>query len=153
MKYLLDTNVFREIGKSEPHRRVSAWLARIDDTDLAVNALTVREVIKGVEKLRRRKLDVATMIEARLRTIFDALDERILVVDRNVACLWGELLGASEKHVDDTGIAATARIHGLVLVARNLTTSQDAASPPSTPTNPRRGSCDRSGRRQASPTP
>ena len=100
---------------------MSAWLARIDDTDLAVNALTVREVIQRGRKASSYKPDVATMIEARLRTIFDALDERILVVDRNVACLWGELFGASEKHVDDTGIAATARIHGLVLVTRNMT--------------------------------
>jgi hypothetical protein len=30
------------------------------------------------------------------------------------------LLGESEKHIDDTGVAATARIHGLVSVTRNL---------------------------------
>lgn len=48
MKYLLDTNVFREVGKDAPHRHVGAWLSRVDDSDVAVSALTVREVRKGI---------------------------------------------------------------------------------------------------------
>jgi toxin FitB len=52
MKYLLDTNVFREIGKTTPHEHVDAWLAGVDDTDLAISALTVREVSKGIARLR-----------------------------------------------------------------------------------------------------
>jgi predicted nucleic acid-binding protein len=51
MKYLLDTNIFREIGKSRPHENVSAWLAIVDDADLAISALTVREIAKGVARL------------------------------------------------------------------------------------------------------
>lgn len=49
-----------------------------------------------------------------------ALGDRLLPVTREIAELWGELLAESEKHIDDTGLAATARIHGLVLVTRNL---------------------------------
>jgi hypothetical protein len=120
MKFLLDTNVFREIGKTSPHEHVGAWLAQVDDTDLAISALTVREVTKGVEKLRLRKLDVAAAIEARVQANFDAFGDRILPVDRDVSELWGSLLAASEKHIDDTGLAATARVHHLVLVTRNL---------------------------------
>ena len=33
MKFLLDTNVFREIGKTSPHEHVSAWLAQVESTD------------------------------------------------------------------------------------------------------------------------
>ena len=36
MKYLLDTNVFREAGKDDPHVNVRAWLDVVDDTDLAM---------------------------------------------------------------------------------------------------------------------
>ena len=36
MKYLLDTNVFSEIGKTSPHEHVSAWLSRVDDANLVV---------------------------------------------------------------------------------------------------------------------
>ena len=120
MKYLLDTNVFREIGKSDPHRNVGEWLRGVDDADLAISALTVREVTKGIAKLRAKKPDVARQIEERVRQAFGAFGERILSVDREVAALWGELLAESEKHVDDTGLAATARVHGLVLVTRNV---------------------------------
>lgn len=39
---------------------------------------------------------------------------------RHIADLWGELLAQSDEHVDDTGLVATARVHGLILVTRNL---------------------------------
>lgn len=119
MRYLLDTNVFREIGKTEPHRNVDAWLKGVNDADLAISTLTVREVTKGIGRLRARKPEVAQAIAARVDLAFEAFGDRILPVDRAVAALWGELLADSEKHVDDTGIAATARVHGLVLVTRN----------------------------------
>jgi toxin FitB len=51
--------------------------------------------------------------------VFDAFDGRILPVDRGMAEVWGELLAVTEKHIDDAGLAATARSHGLVLVTRN----------------------------------
>jgi len=119
MRYLLDTNVFREIGKTEPHRNVDAWLKGVNDADLAISTLTVREVTKGIGRLRARKPEVAQAIAARVDLAFEAFGDRILPVDRAVAALWGELLADSEKHVDDTGIAATAQVHGLVLVTRN----------------------------------
>lgn len=120
MKYLLDTNVFREVGKTEPHEHVQSWLARVNDADLAISTLTVREVTKGIEKLRARKPDVAAAIEERVTRTYEAFGDRVLPVSQEIATLWGKLLGDSEKHVDDTGLAATARVHELVLVTRNL---------------------------------
>lgn len=120
MKYLLDTNVFREIGKQQPHVNVRAWLDTVDDADLAISALTVREVTKGIVKLRVSKPAVAAAIETRVATIFAAFNGRILPVDSTVAAVWGEMLAESEKHIDDTGFAATAHTRGLVLVTRNV---------------------------------
>lgn len=120
MKYLLDTNVFREVGKDAPHQHVGAWLNRVNDTDLTVSALTVREIRKGIARLRGSKPEIAALIAARVDTALSALGDRLLPVTREIAELWGELLGESEKHIDDTGLAATARVHGLVLVTRNL---------------------------------
>lgn len=120
MKYLLDTNVFREVGKDAPHQHVGAWLAGVDDAELAVSVLTVREVRKGIARLRQRKPDVAALIASRVDGAVSALGDRLLPVTREIAELWGELLADSEKHIDDTGLAATARIHDLVLVTRNL---------------------------------
>ena len=120
MKYLLDTNVLRELGKTSPHKNVAAWLKSVDDADLAISALTVREIAKGVVKLRKTKPDTAAALAATVAAIFDAYDGRILPIDRAVASVWGEALGESEKHVDDTGLAATARVHGLIVVTRNV---------------------------------
>ena len=119
MKYLLDTNVFREIGKTTPHEHVDTWLSGIDDVDLAISALTVREVCKGIARLRSSDPASAAAIAERVTRVFDALDGRILPVNRRVAQLWGELLAVAEKHIDDAGLAATAQSHGLVLVTRN----------------------------------
>src|SRR5208337_1420785 len=101
MKFLLDTNVFREIGKTAPDANVAAWLNSVDDSDLAISALTVREVCKGIVKLRAKKPGIADQIEARVSAVFDAFGERILPITREVADLWGQLLAGSEKHVDD----------------------------------------------------
>jgi len=120
MKYLLDTNVLREFGKTSPHKNVAAWLKSVDDADLAISALTVREIAKGVVKLRKTKPDTAAALAATVAAIFDAFDGRILPIDRAVASIWGEALGESEKHVDDAGLAATARVHGLIVVTRNV---------------------------------
>lgn len=120
MKYLLDTNVLRELGKTSPHKNVAAWLKSVDDADLAISALTVREITKGVAKLGKTKPETAATLDATVMAIFDAFEGRILSIDRAVAAAWGEALGESEKHVDDAGLAATARVHGLIVVTRNV---------------------------------
>jgi predicted nucleic acid-binding protein len=120
MKYLLDTNVLRELGKTSPHKNVAAWLKSVNDIDLTISALTVREIAKGVAKLRKTKPETAAALAMTVAAIFDAFDGRILPIDRAVASVWGEALGESEKHVDDVGLAATARVHGLIVVTRNV---------------------------------
>lgn len=120
MKYLLDTNVLRELGKTSPHENVAAWLKSVDDADLAISALTVREIAKGIAKLRKTKPETAVALDTTVTAIFDGFEGRVLPVDRAVAAAWGEALGESEKHVDDAGLAATARVHGLIVVTRNV---------------------------------
>jgi predicted nucleic acid-binding protein len=120
MKFLLDTNVFREIGKTQPDANVAGWLDTVDDAALAISALTVREVRKGTIRLHGRKREVADQIEMRVREVFDAFGERILPVTREVAELWENFLAHSDKHIDDTGLVATARVYGLTLLTRNL---------------------------------
>jgi predicted nucleic acid-binding protein len=66
MKFLLDTNVFREIGKTKPDANVASWLTGVDDADLAISALTVKEVRKGIVRLAVEKPDIARQIEARV---------------------------------------------------------------------------------------
>ncbi|CAN5319799.1 type II toxin-antitoxin system VapC family toxin [soil metagenome] len=126
MKYLLDTNVLRELGKTSPHENVVAWLKSVDDGDLAISALTVREIAKGIARLRKTKPETAVALQSAVTAIFDAFVGRILPIDRAVAAAWGEALAASEKHVDDAGLAATARVHGLIVVTETSRISMAA---------------------------
>jgi hypothetical protein len=68
--------------------------------------------------VRRRGRRLSAFL-LRLTGIFSAFSERILPVTREIADLWGDPLGQSEKNIDDAGLAATARVHSLVLVTRN----------------------------------
>jgi hypothetical protein len=120
MKYLLDTNVVRELGKTNPHKNVADWLRTVNDADLSISALTVREITKGVEKLRAKKPDVAAKLDKAVKRIFDAFEGRIWPIDRKIAAVWGEALAANEKHVDDAALAATALVQSLIVVTRNI---------------------------------
>ena len=80
----------------------------------------MREIAKGVAKLWKTKPETAAALDVTVSAIFDAFEGRLLPIDRPVAAAWGEALGESDKHVDDAGVAATARVHGLILVTRNV---------------------------------
>jgi hypothetical protein len=84
MKYLLDTNVLRELGKTSPHKNVAAWLKSVDDADLAISALTAREIAKGIAKLRKTKPETAAALGAAVSAIFDAFEGRIPPINRPV---------------------------------------------------------------------
>jgi len=117
--YLLDENVLRELhpkGNANVHR----WLATIDDTNLRLSAATLFEKRRGAEALRRR--DPAR--SARLLAAIDELEklfaDRIIPIDALVVAEWTRLLGQKNKDRWDLALAATARVHGFVLVTRNV---------------------------------
>ena len=112
--------MLKEFGKQNPHQNVEAWLDTVDDLDLAMSVISVREVWKGIEKKRSPDPQQAGKLETAAKEIFAAFQGRILPVDEKVATVWGRLLSESEKHVDDTGLVATAQVHGIVLVTRNV---------------------------------
>jgi len=121
LRYLLDTNVLKEVGKRSSHENVAAWLDTVDDLDLAISVISVREIWKGIEKKRDKDSALALQLEGAASSIFAAYQGRILQVDEAVARWWGTMLGKSEKNIDDTGLAATAYVHGLAIVTRNET--------------------------------
>lgn len=97
MRFLLDTNVFRELGKTEPNVNVAAWLDDVDDADLVISVLTVREVRKGIVKLRAKKPAAAEAIDRRTAEIFVAFGERIIPVSREIADLLGRSAGTKRE--------------------------------------------------------
>lgn len=120
MRYLLDTNVLSEARRREGNAGVKAWLADAPDDSLHVSVVTLGEIRKGIEGLRPRDPDTATVFEAWLATLDAVFSERILGIDRAVADRWGRILAACPGlPVEDALLAATALVHGMTLVSRN----------------------------------
>ncbi|TPK85684.1 type II toxin-antitoxin system VapC family toxin [Mesorhizobium sp. B2-4-13] len=120
MRYLLDTNVLKEVGKPEAHQNVKRWLKSVDDNELAISAMSIMEIYKGIEKLRTQRPDVADILKAGAQGLVAAFSGRLIAIDEDVALVWGTYLGRSDKHVFDKGLAASALVHKLVVVTRNI---------------------------------
>ncbi len=121
MSWLVDTNVISEVRKgARCHPAVAAWWAGVDDRDLFLSVLTLGEIRKGIEGVRPRDPAKATALEDWLGEVIDAFGSRVLGIDAAVAEAWGRLSAMRSVPVIDALMAATASVHGLVLVTRNL---------------------------------
>jgi hypothetical protein len=120
VSWLVDTNVISEVRKGPRcNPAVAAWWETVEDRDLFLSVLTLGEVRKGIEAARGRDPTKATMLEAWLGEISVAFGPRVLGVDLAVAQHWGRLAAVRSAPVIDALLAATAAVHGLVLVTRN----------------------------------
>lgn len=120
MSYLLDTNVLSEPLKAQPARAVEEWLEAVSPDSLHLSVLCLGEIRSGIDRLGdgRRKARLIRWLEVELPAWFG---ERILPVDRAVADRWGHLL-ATHPQLDpvDAMLAATALVHNLTMVTRNV---------------------------------
>jgi len=117
--YLLDTNVVSELRKPKPHGAVLAWLQGIDDTQLHLSAVTVGEIQAGIELTREQDAAKASELEAWLALV--AASYNVLPMDAAAFRLWAQLMHRKSDTVfEDAMIAATARLHGLTVVTRNV---------------------------------
>ena len=120
--FLLDTNVVSEVRKgrrSDPN--VSDWYAGVDQSALFISSLTVGEIRRGIELARRRgDASQAETLEEWLRTVVEGFSGRILNVDADVADAWGRMSAIRPAPVADALLAATAIVHDMTLVTRNV---------------------------------
>jgi predicted nucleic acid-binding protein len=120
--WLIDTNIISEVRKgARCHPAVAAWWSRVEDRDLFLSTLTIGEIRKGVETVRARDPEKARALETWLQAIVQAFGPRILGIDAAVAESWGRIAAIRSVPVVDALLAATASMHGLVLVTRNAT--------------------------------
>ena len=119
MSFLLDTNVLSEARKPAGDASVKAWLASVRGAELYLSVLVVGEIRQGIERLRRRDTAQAAVFEAWLTALNREYAERILPVTAAIAEEWGRLNVPDPVPVIDGLLAATARVHGFVLVTRN----------------------------------
>ena len=117
--YLLDTNVVSELRRAKPHGAVVAWLEGVADADLHLAAVTLGEIQAGVEITREQDAAKAAEIEAWLELVAGTFN--VLAADGAVFRAWARLMhGAQDRLIEDALIAATALVHGLTVVTRNL---------------------------------
>lgn len=120
MSYLVDTNVVSELRKG---RRcdvgVRQWLDATDDGDIYISVLTLGEIRRGIERIRRRDLRAASSLAAWLDELASTHEDRIVPIDRAIAEEWGRLSVPDPVPVIDGLLAATARVRELTLVTRN----------------------------------
>ena len=117
--YLLDTNVISELRKSKPHGAVLAWFTSIPADEIAIPAVVIGEIQDGAEITRRQDQTKAAEIEAWLDYIMASFT--VLPMDGPMFREWARLLaGKPDDLSGDAMIAATARIHDLIVVTRNV---------------------------------
>jgi len=118
-RYLLDTNVVSELRKPRPHGAVVAWLQTVDDAQLHLSAVTLGEIQAGIELTREQDPDKAQHIEAWLELVAGSYN--VLPMDAATFRAWARLMHRkSNTLVEDAMIAATAQVHGLKVVTRNV---------------------------------
>ena len=124
--FLLDTNVISEaVNPVGPEPAVIAWLESADPNLLFVSVLTFGEIRRGIEKLAegRRKRELQNWLETSVASWFG--DDQILPVTRGVSESWAVLWAKLRREgfqisTEDGLIAATALVHELTIVTRNV---------------------------------
>jgi predicted nucleic acid-binding protein len=121
VNYLLDANVIAEVRKGpRANAHVRSWFAALDSDAIRLSVVTLGEIRRGIESVRRRDLTAARALERWLRRLVTDHGDRILDVDRAVAEEWGRLNVPDPLPVIDGLLAATAEVHGLTLATRNV---------------------------------
>jgi toxin FitB len=117
--YLLDTNIVSELRKPRPHGGVVAWLQSVNDADLHLSAVTLGEIQAGVELTRDQDASKAAEIAAWLDLV--AQSYNVLPMDGETFRRWARLMHRrSDTLYEDAMIAATATVHKLTVVTRNV---------------------------------
>jgi hypothetical protein len=121
VSFLLDTNVVSELRRGDAaNHSVLEWFDRQPVNALFLSVITVGEIRQGIEQLRPKRSVDATALDRWLDALIEFYEDRLLYVDGEVADEWGRLQARRPGHAIDGLLAATARVHKLTVVTRNV---------------------------------
>ena len=119
MTFLLDTNVISELRRTRPHGAVLAWRQSVPLHQLAIPAVVIAEIQNGIEITRNQDVTKAQELEKWLDSVMEYYS--ILPADGAIFREWARLMAnKSDDLSGDAMIAATARIHRLIVATRNV---------------------------------
>ncbi len=121
MGFLIDTNVLSELRKGKnANVGVRNWFETISDDQLYISVLTLGEIRQGIEQIKRRDVQAATALEVWLTQIKAESMKLVLPVTQEITDCWGIINVPDKMPAIDGLLAATALIHDLTLVTRNI---------------------------------
>jgi predicted nucleic acid-binding protein len=124
MMFVLDTNVVSELRKvrlGKADANVAAWAQSVDAADLFVSAITIMELELGVLSIERKDSAQGAMLRSWLeQQVLPEFSARTLPVDTAVAQRCAHLHVPNKRGERDALIAATALVHGMTVVTRNV---------------------------------
>lgn len=122
--YLLDTNVISELRKErsgKAHPGVVQWARSVPSPALYLSVITAQELEIGVQLAQRRHHPESELLRHWLNTqVLPSFQGRILPITLEIALHSAGLHVPDPRPVRDTFIAATAHVHGLTVVTRNI---------------------------------
>jgi len=122
--FVLDTNVVAELRKAQAGKadaNVTAWAASVPAASLFVSVITILELEIGVRLVERRDAKQGAILRAWMDgRVLTAFADRVLSVDTSVALECASLHVPDPRSERDALIAATALVHGLTVVTRNV---------------------------------
>ncbi|HTV69935.1 MAG TPA: type II toxin-antitoxin system VapC family toxin [Rhizobiaceae bacterium] len=122
--YLLDTNIISELRRPRPHGAVVAWLRKVRNEDLHLSAVTIGEIQSGIEITREQDEAKAVEIEEWLEQVAETYN--VISMDAQAFRSWARLMHRrTDDLIEDAMIAATAAVHNLTVVTRNVRDFED----------------------------
>ncbi len=124
MMFVLDTNVVSElrkvrVGKADPN--LAAWAETVDAAELFVSAITIMELELGVLSIERKDATQGALLRSWLEQhVLPEFSGRTLPVDTAVAQRCARLHVPDKRGERDALIAASALVHGMTVVTRNV---------------------------------
>jgi len=118
--FLLDTDVVSLLRRPDRHPAPAQWLQGQRPTDVFISVVTLAEMERGLAQQRRRDPEFARDLADWMERTTDSFADRIIGVDPAAARLWGRMSGDIGHFNVDLLIAATALVHGLTVVTRNV---------------------------------
>ena len=122
--FVLDTNVVSELGQDtlgKADRHVAEWADSVDAGSLHISAITVLELEVGILQIERQDPTQGAMLRTWLeKRVLPEFNGRIFPVDTAVARRCARLHGPDPRAERDALIAATALVHGMTVVTRNI---------------------------------